>query len=538
MSESIKVDHRAPNFPAKSWGLSRLLADEEELAAQEEQRQQALQSWFDYYLDQGSLFADYGKFLLFFEVSRQQKLQGGEGGCEARTGVAPDVTLHEGALRTDATVTCNHDSSVAAADSKDRSNSVERIHNSEVARDRSASFASHEGKSGSAGKAAAERDCGAAGITDSDDFTTEGGGSVMATPQKQRLCEEDDPDIANLMLYTPDSSEKGAGADFDAIPGSMSLFQGFDGRAAEGSSYGTATGGTLYDSDRFNSGASIATNSSLAHAQTHTPRHVRAIGSRVPLQTPDVSVSVFTAPRIVNTSVFCGWSSLWGGKGENAKSSRTPSPQSVGSIARSGADALLNLWGSSERWLAILQLNWRTESQKSELRSLWRRGIPPYVRGKVWKKAIGNKLSIDAQLYEYNRHQARVIFYQETDTAISSATTTQMSSGSGSFRSSSPWVVQEHRSSSAQQFTTRGATEFTSKEQGRSMRRNSSSGLLLDHGNTDGSDQAIWFDWAISSGATGATLSCSNSNISCLTSMSLRWSRDRFRRRANASLNI
>lgn len=515
MSESIKSDHRAPNFPAKSWGLSRLLADEEELAAQEEQRQQALQSWFDYYLDQGSLFADYGKFLLFFEVSRQQKLQGGEGGCDARTGVAPDVTLHEGALRTDATFTGNHDSSVAAtcaaADSKDRSDSVEHIHDGEVARDRSTSSASLEGKSGSAGKAAAERDCGAAGITDSDDFTTEGGGSVMATPQKQRLFEEDDPDITNLMLYTPDSSEKGAGADFDAIPGSMSLFQGYDGRVVEGSSYGTATGGTLYDSDRFNSGTSIATDSSLTHAQPHTPLHVRAMGSRVPSQTDVLSVSAFIAPRIVNTSsLFCGWSSLWGGKGENAKSSRTPSPQSVGSIARSGADALLNLWGSSERWLAILELNWRTESQKSEVRSLWRRGLPPYVRGKVWKKAIGNKISTEVDLYEYNRNVARAIFHQvflrDSDTVTSSATTTQLSSGSGSFRSPSPWIVLEDRSSSAQQFTTRGVTDFTSKEQVRGMRRVSSSGLLLDHGNTNGSDQAIWFDWPISGGAAGATL--------------------------------
>jgi len=97
LSDAIRVDPRAPNFPAKSWGISRLLAGEEELAALEEERQQALQTWFDHYLEQGAGGGDYGKFLVFFEVLRQQKLQGGEGGGEeARAGVAPDVTLCEG----------------------------------------------------------------------------------------------------------------------------------------------------------------------------------------------------------------------------------------------------------------------------------------------------------------------------------------------------------------------------------------------------------------------------------------------------------
>ena len=272
LSESIKTNPRAPNFPSKSWGLSRLLADEEELALQEEQRQQSLQSWFDYYLEHRTSLGDYEKFLLFFEVGRQQKLQGGEGGGEARAGVAPDVTLHEGALRTDATFIAR-DGTSATAHSEVVSDQVQQ---SDVSRDRSASYASLEGKSEGVDRATGERDGGGAGVNDTDDFTTEGGGSSMATPEKQRLCEEDDPDISNLMLQTPDSSEKkqGDGDVFDAIPGSISLFQGQGGGAVERSSIGVAAVSALDDSSRFNSGMSISTNSSHI-ARPRTPPHVR-----------------------------------------------------------------------------------------------------------------------------------------------------------------------------------------------------------------------------------------------------------------------
>jgi hypothetical protein len=504
LSDAIKGDPRAPSFPAKSWGLSRLLADEEELAALEEQRQQALQSWFDHYLEQGSSFADYGKFLSFFEVGRQHKLQGGEGGLDARDGVAPDVTMHEGATRTDATFASHVNSGggdgAAAYDSKDRTVSSHQQH---VDRDRSGSSVSVEGRGSNRGSSmTGERDAVEAGAFDSDDFTTEGGGSVMATPQKQRLCEEEDPDIANL-LQTPDSFDKGLGADFETIPGSINLFQGDGGADVMRRSPGGSGINTLDDLDRFNSISSVTTNASQAFPRSQTPPHVRAMGSRVPVQ---LDVSAFIAPRVISTSLFCGWSSLWG-KGEDSKGSRTPSPQNTGGGARrNGADALLSLWGSSNRWLEILEPHWKVTSQKSQVRSFWRRGIPPHVRGKVWKKAIGNKLSIEKDLYEYNRNQALAIFRPDT-TAPASIVAAQTFSGSGSFRSPSPWIVQQDdRSSSAQQFATRGGVDFPAREQGRGMRRVSSSGLLLlaeDGGNFNCNDQATWFDWTTSGGAAG-----------------------------------
>jgi hypothetical protein len=507
LSNAITSDPRAPNFPAKSWGLSRLLADEEELAAQEEQRQQALQSWFDHYLEQGPSFADYGRFLSFFEVSRQQKLQGGEGSVNVRDGVAPDVTMHEGATRTDATFISNIHTiggGGVAADAKDGSVSTQRDHN---AKDGSASSFSYEGAGGNRGAMTGERDAGEAGTIDSDDFTTEGGGSVMATPQKQRLCEEEDPDIANL-LQTPDSFDKGLASDFDAIPGSINLFQGNSGADVMRRSPGVAAISTFDDLDRFNSSSSVMTSSSQAFPRSHTPPHVRAMGSRVPVQL-DVSAFV-VSPRVISTSLFCGWSSLWG-KGEDNRGSRTPSPQNMGNGARrNGADALLSLWGSSNRWLEILEPHWKVTSQKSQVRSFWRRGIPPHVRGKVWKKAIGNKLSIEKDLYEYNRNQALAVFRPDSVVA-SSVATSQTFSGSGSFRSPSPWIVQDDRSSSAQQFATRGGLDFPAREQGRGMRRVSSSGLLLlseDGGNVNCNEQATWFDWTMSGGAIGLSVSC------------------------------
>jgi hypothetical protein len=502
LSDKIRADPCAPNFPAKTWGLSRLLADEEELAAREEERQQALQSWFDFYLEQGSSFEDYGKFLSFFDVGRQQKLQGGEGACEARSGVAPDVTLHEGALRTDATFVAQNDTVAVAAvvDSRERSISFDGSQGGDQ-RDRSVSSVSLEGRGEGRNFISGERDGGRSGITDSDDFTTEGGGSVMATPQKQRLCEEEDPDIANLILQTPDS-EKGFGTNYDTIPGSISLFEGERDGVVMRRSPGNAAGGALDDLDRFNSISSVATISSQAPPRSRTPPHVRAMGPRVPMQ---LDVSAFTAPRIISTSLFCGWSSLWGGSGDSAAASRTPSPQNGwDGSRRGGADVLLSLWGSSSRWLDILEPNWKVASQKSQVRSFWRRGLPPHIRGKVWKKAIGNNLSIETDLYEYNRNQARAVFRPDAATAASSASATQTFSGSGSFRSPSPWILQDERSSSAQQFATRGGLDFSAREQGKGMRRVSSSGLLLlaeEGGSTNSNEQATWFDWSAASGA-------------------------------------
>ncbi len=280
------------------------------------------------------------------------------------------------------------------------------------------------------------------------------------------------------------------------------------------------------------------------------------MGSRVPMQ-PDVSISAFTAPRIVSTSLFCGWSSFWGGSRSQGRNARTPSPQDVrGGAMRSGADALLHLWGSSDRWLAILELNWRVESKKSEVRSLWRKGLPPYLRGKVWKKAIGNKLSIEIDLFEYNRNHAGAALHPaqapavsaasvapvavagegtafmnlgpvngsdshpssaiamgegggETHTATMFAVTNQASSGWGSLRSPSPWFVQDERSSSAQPLATRTGSDVFANEQRQGMRSVSSSGHLLtseDYENANGTQQATWLDWNLSGGASGAIL--------------------------------
>jgi len=92
----------------------------------------------------------------------------------------------------------------------------------------------------------------------------------MATPQKQRLCEEEDPDIANLILQTPDS-EKGFGTNYDTIPGSISLFEGERDGVVMRRSPGNAAGGALDDLDRFNSISSVATISSQAPPRSRTP---------------------------------------------------------------------------------------------------------------------------------------------------------------------------------------------------------------------------------------------------------------------------
>jgi hypothetical protein len=472
-SKSIRTDPLAPQFPSKGI-LSEFFAEKE---TKLEQRRQALQSWFDYYLEQSTSLREHERFLLFFEVGRQQDVQRGHGRVEARTGVAPDVTLHEGALRTDTTlIPVDHSSSVAAADSE--------IHGDDVARPRSES-------SSSLGMVAGERDGEGARVTDSEDSTTQGGDSIMTTPQRQqRIFEEEDADISALMITTPDGSDSGLGTATDGISGSIALFQEQGDGQVERSNVAAAVVAS-YDSDRFNSGISIATNSSRTHVFSGTPPHVRAVP--VPAQ-PDIPISLFTGIRNIKKSFFCG---LFGSNGATVQSSRTPSPQNVrGGAGWSGANALLQMWGSSDFWLETMakispKVGWRELMQNSDVLSNWRKGLPPYVRGIIWKQHIGNNLRIEKDSYQLNRGQARAVFHV-TDASTVSCETTQTLPGSGSFRSPSPWFPHEVRCGSAQPSTTLGGVDSsTAKEQHSRMRRVSSSALLLcpeDEGDADSTD--------------------------------------------------
>lgn len=58
-------------------------------------------------------------------------------------------------------------------------------------------------------------------------------------------------------------------------------------------------------------------------------------------------------------------------------------------------------------WNTEILPNWETTRTSRKTQDLWWRGIPPSIRGKVWKLAIGNDLNVTAELYEICLVRAR-----------------------------------------------------------------------------------------------------------------------------------
>ncbi|XP_060072002.1 TBC1 domain family member 14-like [Ylistrum balloti] len=58
------------------------------------------------------------------------------------------------------------------------------------------------------------------------------------------------------------------------------------------------------------------------------------------------------------------------------------------------------LLAAAKKWTNEILPNWETAKTSKKTRDLWWLGIPPMVRGKVWKLAIGNDLNLTQELYE------------------------------------------------------------------------------------------------------------------------------------------
>uniref|UniRef100_T1JH67 Rab-GAP TBC domain-containing protein n=1 Tax=Strigamia maritima TaxID=126957 RepID=T1JH67_STRMM len=71
---------------------------------------------------------------------------------------------------------------------------------------------------------------------------------------------------------------------------------------------------------------------------------------------------------------------------------------------------------ASKIWNIEILPNWETMKSSRRTKELWWLGIPPSVRGKVWKLAIGNDLNITSELYEIcvNRAQHRIRMASES----------------------------------------------------------------------------------------------------------------------------
>ncbi|KAK2150057.1 hypothetical protein LSH36_426g02008 [Paralvinella palmiformis] len=58
-------------------------------------------------------------------------------------------------------------------------------------------------------------------------------------------------------------------------------------------------------------------------------------------------------------------------------------------------------------WNVEILPNWETMRYTKRVRDLWWNGIPPSVRGKVWKLAFGNDLNLTPELYEICLNRAK-----------------------------------------------------------------------------------------------------------------------------------
>ncbi|KAK3743038.1 hypothetical protein RRG08_063904 [Elysia crispata] len=81
------------------------------------------------------------------------------------------------------------------------------------------------------------------------------------------------------------------------------------------------------------------------------------------------------------------------------------------------------LMAAARTWNAEILPNWDAVRSSKKVRDLWWMGLPPSVRGKVWKLAIGNDLNITHALYNicHERAEERIKFVQDESCSSSAS---------------------------------------------------------------------------------------------------------------------
>ncbi|XP_069756676.1 TBC1 domain family member 12 isoform X2 [Narcine bancroftii] len=86
-------------------------------------------------------------------------------------------------------------------------------------------------------------------------------------------------------------------------------------------------------------------------------------------------------------------------------------------------------------WNTDILPNWDTIRNTRKVRELWWQGIPPSVRGKVWRLAVGNELNITHELYEIFLSRAKERWKNFSE--VGSETETEEPGASGADREAS-----------------------------------------------------------------------------------------------------
>lgn len=58
-------------------------------------------------------------------------------------------------------------------------------------------------------------------------------------------------------------------------------------------------------------------------------------------------------------------------------------------------------------WITEILPEWETSKKWRKTREIWWQGLPPCVRGQVWKLSIGNDLNVTADLYNMCLERAK-----------------------------------------------------------------------------------------------------------------------------------
>ncbi|ESO86591.1 hypothetical protein LOTGIDRAFT_167116 [Lottia gigantea] len=76
---------------------------------------------------------------------------------------------------------------------------------------------------------------------------------------------------------------------------------------------------------------------------------------------------------------------------------------------------------SSRIWNNEILPNWETMRSSKKARDLWWYGLPPSVRGKVWRLALGNELNVTAELYKIciGRADEKIKLMQDSESVSS-----------------------------------------------------------------------------------------------------------------------
>lgn len=184
---------------------------------------------------------------------------------------------------------------------------------------------------------------------------------------------------------------------------------------------------SLMDQRRFSSTSSMMSGSGL-----HPPMTLSVVTNGAEGEGVGISIDSATSPGVVSPATLHQHQHLRDTGIHEYRSDGRRSPQSTlfpgfGSFGnmsdvsdadrRSIREKEEELRRAKKLWRTRILRNWEESKDTPLAHSLWRQGIPPSIRARVWPLAIGNKLKITPDMYQIYRKRA-LAYKREQSSAI------------------------------------------------------------------------------------------------------------------------